>query len=61
MGSQPRVQPANNGNGFDSFLLLSFYSAVNLPFSNSSLVTLDDVRDTSKPQLKNNDRAKLEK
>jgi hypothetical protein len=60
MGSPSRVQPANFVNGFDSFLLLSFYSAVNLSFS-SSLRTLDDVRDTSKLQLENTDRAKLEK
>jgi hypothetical protein len=60
MGSQSRVQPANYVSGFDSFLLLSFYSAVNLPFA-STPRTPDDVRDTSKPQLKNTDRAKLEK
>jgi hypothetical protein len=45
MGSQKRVQPANYVGDFDSFLLLSFYSAVNLPFS-SSPRTLHDVRDT---------------
>jgi len=60
MGSQMRVQPANYAGDFDSFLLLSFYSAVNVPFSSSSLY-LHDVRDTQKPQPGNTDRAKLEK
>jgi hypothetical protein len=60
MGSPKRVQPANFVGDFDSFLLLSFYSAVNLPFS-SFLRILNDVRDTLKPQPGNIDRAKLEK
>jgi hypothetical protein len=59
MGSQSRVQIAEFVIDFDSFLLLSFYSAVNLPFL-SSPRTHDDVRDTSKPQRENTDRAKLE-
>ena len=53
MGSQMRVQPANYAGDFDSFLLLSFYSAVNLRLFELLLVpfTMFEIRRNRNPEI----------